>query len=130
VPERIAYQFTLLGPAGIGKSRLVRELGDRVDATLLSSRCLPYGEGITYWPLAEIGPLTHVDFQANRDEIALQTRRTFERLAREQPLVVVFDDLQWAEPTFLDLVDHVTPNPWRSSSCSPEMQGRSAPRTT
>ena len=109
VSERIAYQFTLLGPAGIGKSRLVRELGDRVDATLLSSRCLPYGEGITYWPLTEIGPLrSDVDFQANRDEIALQTRRTFERLAREQPLVVVFDDLQWAEPTFLDLVDHVT----------------------
>ena len=109
VSERVAYQFTLLGAAGIGKSRLVRELEDRVDATLLAGRCLPYGEGITYWPLAEIEPLAgEIDFGANRDEIALQTRRILERMAREQPLVLVFDDLQWAEPTFLDLVDHVT----------------------
>jgi class 3 adenylate cyclase/tetratricopeptide (TPR) repeat protein len=109
VSERVAYQFTLLGPAGIGKSRLVRELYDRVDARLLAGRCLPYGEGITYWPLAEIEPLaSKVDFEANRDEIALQTRRILERLAREQPLVVAFDDLQWAEPTFLDLVDYIT----------------------
>ena len=85
VSERVAYQFTLLGAAGIGKSRLVRELNDRVDATLLSGRCLPYGEGITYWPLAEIEQLAgEIDFDANRDEIALQTRRILERLAREQ----------------------------------------------
>jgi class 3 adenylate cyclase/tetratricopeptide (TPR) repeat protein len=109
VSERVAYQFTLLGPAGIGKSRLVRELHDRVDAELLVGRCLPYGEGITYWPLAEIEPLSsEVDFEANRDEIALQARRILERLARERPLVVVFEDLQWAEPTFLDLIDHIT----------------------
>ena len=109
VSERVAYQFTLLGAAGIGKSRLVRELEDRVDASLLSGRCLPYGEGITYWPLSEIEPLAgEIDYSANRDEIALQTRRILERIAREQPLIVVFDDLQWAEPTFLDLVDHVT----------------------
>src|SRR5919109_27380 len=58
---------------------------------------------------AEIGPLAgEIDFEANRDEIALQTRRILERMSRERPLVVVFDDLQWAERTFLDLVDHVT----------------------
>jgi class 3 adenylate cyclase/tetratricopeptide (TPR) repeat protein len=109
VSERVAYLFTLLGPAGIGKSRLVRELYDRVDARLLSGRCLPYGDGITYWPLLEIELLSaEIDFEANRDEIALQTRRLLEQLAREQPLVVAFDDLQWAEPTFLDLIDHVT----------------------
>ena len=109
VADRVAHQFTLLGPAGIGKSRLVRELYDRVDATLLSGRCLPYGDGITYWPLVEIDQLaSEIDFDANRDEIALQTRRILERLAHEKPLVVVFDDLQWGEPTFLDLVDHVT----------------------
>ena len=109
VSERVAYLFTLLGPAGIGKSRLLRELTKRVDARPLSGRCLPYGEGITYWPLAEIEPLaSEIDFDANRDEIALRTRRILERLARERPLVLVFDDLQWAEPTFLDLVDHVT----------------------
>ena len=109
VAERVAYQFTLLGAAGIGKSRLVSELHDRVETTLLTGRCLPYGEGITYWPLAEIEPLAReIHFGANRDEIALQTRRILEQLARERPLVVVFDDLQWAEPTFLDLLDHVT----------------------
>jgi class 3 adenylate cyclase len=109
VSEGVAYQFTLLGPAGIGKSRLIRELNDRVDARLLAGRCLPYGEGITYWPLGEIEPLSsEIDFEANRDEIALQTRRILERLARERPLLVVFDDLQWAEATFLDLIDHIT----------------------
>jgi class 3 adenylate cyclase/tetratricopeptide (TPR) repeat protein len=109
VSERVAYQFTLLGTAGVGKSRLVRELHDRVDAELLLGRCLPYGEGITYWPLGEIPQLaSEIDFEANRDEIALQTRRILERMARERPLVLVFDDLQWAEPTFLDLIDHVT----------------------
>ena len=109
VSERVAYQFTLLGPAGIGKSRLVRELHGRVDATLLAGRCLPYGEGITYWPLTEIAPLAaEIDFEANRDEIALETRRILERLARERPLLVVFDDLQWSEPTFLDLIDHIS----------------------
>ena len=109
VSERVAYQFTLLGPAGIGKSRLVRDLHGRVDATLLAGRCLPYGEGITYWPLTEIAPLAaEIDFEANRDEIALETRRILERLARERPLLVVFDDLQWSEPTFLDLIDHIS----------------------
>ncbi|MEA2316268.1 MAG: hypothetical protein QOD44_457, partial [Solirubrobacteraceae bacterium] len=47
---------TILGPAGIGKSRLARALIDAVDdrAEVVAGRCLPYGEGITYWPLAEI----------------------------------------------------------------------------
>ena len=109
VAEGVAYQFTLLGPAGIGKSRLVRELDGQVDATLLTGRCLPYGEGITYWPLLEMEPLaSEIDFQANRDEIALQARRILERQARDKPVLLVLDDLQWAEPTFLDLVDHLT----------------------
>jgi class 3 adenylate cyclase len=109
VAERVAYQFTLLGAAGIGKSRLVRELSERVDARVLAGRCPPYGEGITYSPLADIQPLaSELDFEANRNEVALQTRRILERFAREEPLLVVFDDLQWAEPTFLDLIDHVT----------------------
>src|SRR6266542_3582519 len=45
---------TIVGPPGIGKSRLARELLGRVDAQVLVGRCLAYGEGITYWPLAEI----------------------------------------------------------------------------
>jgi class 3 adenylate cyclase/tetratricopeptide (TPR) repeat protein len=110
VSERVPYLFTVLGSAGIGKSRLMREFLDRVDATVLTGRCLPYGEGITYWPLVEMfgGDPEAVDLDANRDEIALATRKRLEATARERPLVVLLDDLQWAEPTFLDLVDHVT----------------------
>jgi class 3 adenylate cyclase/tetratricopeptide (TPR) repeat protein len=110
VSERVPYLFTVLGSAGIGKSRLLREFLGRVDATVLTGRCLPYGEGITYWPLVEMfgGDPEAVDLDANRDEIALATRRRLEARARERPLVVLLDDLQWAEPTFLDLIDHVT----------------------
>jgi len=120
--ERTPYVFTILGAAGIGKSRLVREFLDRADseATILLGRCLPYGEGITYWPLLEAlrrlddpeavelhGRVTGEGAAIGAEEIAWGTRKLFERLARERPLVVVLDDLHWAEPTFLDLVEHV-----------------------
>jgi predicted ATPase/class 3 adenylate cyclase len=50
-----AHLFTIYGEPGVGKSRLVREFVDSVDgASVLTGRCLPYGEGITYWPLAEM----------------------------------------------------------------------------
>ncbi|HYP22382.1 MAG TPA: adenylate/guanylate cyclase domain-containing protein [Actinomycetota bacterium] len=54
VEEHTPHLFTVLGSAGIGKSRLVAELEDAGEAVVLHGRCLPYGEGITYWPLAEI----------------------------------------------------------------------------
>ena len=147
VAERRCGLFTLLGPAGVGKSRLVHELVQRVrgSATILRGRCLPYGEGITYWPVAEVmraaavideadgretaltklGTLVAgepdaddnvrfiaaaigiVDGDAPREEVYRAVRRTLEVLAAERPLVVVFDDLQWAESTFLDLVEHL-----------------------
>jgi class 3 adenylate cyclase/tetratricopeptide (TPR) repeat protein len=121
VRERTPYLFTILGTAGIGKSRLVLEFLDGVDgrATILLGRCLPYGEGITYWPLIEV--LRRLDdpeaaeFHERitregtgiSEEIAWAARTLLERVARERPLVVVLDDLHWAEPTFLDLVEHV-----------------------
>src|SRR5436190_6396117 len=50
-----AHVFTIYGEPGVGKSRLAREFVDGLDrATVLVGRCLPYGEGITYWPLAEM----------------------------------------------------------------------------
>jgi len=56
VADRTCRLFTLLGPAGIGKSRLVADFLERVgdSADVLRGRCLSYGEGITYWPLVEI----------------------------------------------------------------------------
>ena len=56
VSETACHLLTVLGDAGVGKSRLVREFTSRLagGVTVLRGRCLPYGEGITYWPLAEI----------------------------------------------------------------------------
>src|SRR5262249_13357910 len=55
VRDRRATLFTIYGDPGIGKSRLAREFIDGLEgATVLTGRCLPYGEGVTYWPLAEM----------------------------------------------------------------------------
>ena len=143
--NRACHLLTVLGPAGIGKSRLVQEFVDEVggDATVLRGRCLPYGEGITYWPLTEavrellatagapaaersvdalaelvpgelkaglIGELISQALGlggaagATGEATSWAVRKLFEALAQRRPLVVVFDDLQWAEPTFADLV--------------------------
>jgi class 3 adenylate cyclase len=137
VDEESSHLFTILGAAGIGKSRVAQEfLADVGDgATVVSGRCLSYGEGITYWPLIEIldqlgneerlveflegepearsivnavlNAIGQAEGGASPEEIPWAVRKLLEALAREQPLVVVFDDLQWAEPTFLDLVEHV-----------------------
>ena len=55
VGDRSCQLFTVLGLAGVGKSRLVQEFLDGVagQALVARGRCLPYGEGITYWPLLE-----------------------------------------------------------------------------
>jgi len=148
---------TLLGPPGIGKSRLLAEFTDRAQRTgaVHWGRCLSYGEGITYWPVIEIlkgaaGILQSDDQTAvstklgglleslgTRDQDELRTmaaalanligtpmtplgtysaaqigqaelhwgiRRVFHLLARPQPLVLVFEDLHWAEPTLLELL--------------------------
>ncbi|MGI8861342.1 MAG: ATP-binding protein [Gaiellaceae bacterium] len=55
VRDRRAHLFTIFGEPGVGKSRLAREFIDGLErASVLSGRCLPYGEGVTYWPLAEM----------------------------------------------------------------------------
>ena len=104
---------TLLGPAGIGKSRLAADLlaGLGSEALVARGRCLPYGEGITYRPLVEIlvqlGRTPDEVIGTSPESTQLAFRRLLEEEAAERPVVVVFDDLHWAEPLFLDLVEHV-----------------------
>jgi len=124
--ERQPQLVTVVGPPGIGKSRLIRELVQRAEARVLVGRCLSYGEGITYWPLIEIAQeldrLEAVlddelararigaalgDGSASGEEIAWGFRKLFEALAQELPLIVVLDDIHWAEPTLLDLIEYL-----------------------
>jgi DNA-binding SARP family transcriptional activator/class 3 adenylate cyclase len=120
VAEPGCHLFTLLGAAGVGKSRLVAELlaavGDEV--SVLSGRCLHYGEGITFWPLqealADVGKPAEPVLDrlggggaATPEELFFEVRRLLESLATEMPLILHVDDLQWAEPTLLDLLDHI-----------------------
>jgi class 3 adenylate cyclase len=113
VADRTCRLFTLLGPAGIGKSRLVADFLERVDdaAEVLRGRCLHYGEGITYWPLVEmlvpLGVEPDSVVTSSPEETRVAFRKLLEARAAERPQVVVVDDLQWAEPVFVDLVEHV-----------------------
>jgi class 3 adenylate cyclase/tetratricopeptide (TPR) repeat protein len=145
--EGSGHLFTVLGPAGVGKSRLVREVvrGVGDDAAVLIGRCLAYGDGITFWPLldvvrqaAEIGreldaasareriatlvaddpdaglvtervasAVGLFDRQASTEETFWAVRRLFAAIARRRPLLLGFDDVHWAEPTFLDLIEYL-----------------------
>jgi len=119
---------TVVGAAGVGKSRLVAEFLATTDATVVRGRCLSYGEGITYWPVVEV--LRQLEAQRSRlaldpvaadalaallgqggtsstDEIAWAFRKLLEAVAAERPLIAVFDDIQWGEDVFLDLIEHM-----------------------
>ena len=120
--ERCCHLFTILGTAGVGKSRLVDEfLRGLSGATVVRGRCLSYGEGISYWPVTEVvkqlqpdadesaalAPILGEGAAESPDEIAWAFRKLLESRAGERPLVLVFDDAHWGEPAFLDLVEHV-----------------------
>jgi class 3 adenylate cyclase/tetratricopeptide (TPR) repeat protein len=122
--DRSCQLFTILGSAGVGKSRLAAEFLEGLEARVVRGRCLSYGEGITYWPVVEIvkqlgtlpegdaarplrSLLGETDLPASAEEIAWGFRKLLEQEAEAQPLVVVFDDLHWAEETLIDLVEHV-----------------------
>jgi class 3 adenylate cyclase/tetratricopeptide (TPR) repeat protein len=113
---------TVVGDPGVGKSRLVAEALGRIDAPIVRGRCLSYGEGITYWPVVEVlkqldalprdpaaaaairSLLDEGGAGSGTDEIAWAFRKLLEEQA---PLVVSFDDIQWGEETFLDLVESI-----------------------
>jgi class 3 adenylate cyclase/tetratricopeptide (TPR) repeat protein len=123
--DRSCQLFTVLGTAGVGKSRLAYEFLNDIDAQVVRGRCLSYGEGITYWPVVEA--LNQLDAlpsdpaaaaslrtllretkeSTSAEEIAWAFRKLLEEQAQATPLVCVFDDIHWGEETFLDLVDHV-----------------------
>jgi class 3 adenylate cyclase/tetratricopeptide (TPR) repeat protein len=117
VEEGRCHLFTVLGAAGVGKSRLTSEFLSGPDATVLSGRCLDYGEGITFWPVVSIlkqlgdrgadSLARLVDGASTPNELFWNVRTQLEEVAGERPLIVVFDDVQWGEETFLDLIDHV-----------------------
>ena len=137
---------TVVGQAGMGKTRLVQELLRRVgpETVVLRGRCVSYGEGMTFWPLAEIirgsvgasgtDPGDTVRKKLNDflgDEAAVDrlaaaiglspgsfsiqetywaVRRFVEILGARAPLVLIFEDIHWAEPTLLNLIEHVADN--------------------
>jgi class 3 adenylate cyclase len=115
--QRSCHLFTLLGAAGVGKSRLAHEMladfGAR--ATVLTGRCLPYGDGITFWPLREIvrtlpdlrGLVGDGDASAPAEESFRALRKLVEAIAQDAPLVLTFEDVHWGEPAFLDFVEHL-----------------------
>jgi predicted ATPase len=109
--------ITVLGAAGIGKTRLAAEFAARVAgrAQVLQGRCLSYGEGITFWPLQEIlRSLPARPPDGPRPEDARSVEETFwayrkllETVARDRPLLLVIEDIHWAEPTLLDMIEHI-----------------------
>jgi class 3 adenylate cyclase/tetratricopeptide (TPR) repeat protein len=134
--ERSARIVTVVGDAGLGKSRLARELGEQLGdrARFLLGRCLPYGDGITFWPLRDIvanaggidavapelgeGDEAHAVLERVRgaigagdasggEETFWAVRKLVEALARDRPLVLCLEDVHWAEPTFLELVEYL-----------------------
>jgi class 3 adenylate cyclase len=135
--ERSCRLVTILGAAGVGKSRLASELltEARSHARVLGARCLAYGDGITFLPLADLvrsaggeaaieqevarepdgpliverlcGSLGTTDTPVSTEETFWAIRRLLETLADERPLVVHVEDVHWAEPRFLDLLEYV-----------------------
>src|SRR4051794_14458601 len=147
VSERTSHLVTLLGTAGAGKSRMLQELLTRAGgrAKVLRGRCPDYGEGMTYWPLAEVvrqaagasatddpaetrrriaalfpadEPGSIVDNLAALlgdvapgaavDDLQEALHRLLCVLTERQPLIIVLDDLQWAEAALLDLLERLT----------------------
>src|SRR4051812_41720646 len=164
--ERRPHLVTIYGEAGVGKSRLTREflswtVSREPEPITLAGRCLPYGDGITYWPLAEIlkahasildsdptdlavekvrksgrdlftlklssdparataalaytigledPDVSFVDLDPKdvRAEVHAAWRSFFTALGERRPVIVVVEDIHWADPALLDLLEELT----------------------
>src|SRR6266480_4190061 len=144
--DRRAHLVTIYGEPGVGKSRLANEfLASLEGTTILKGRCLPYGESITYWPLAEMvkgaadiadddpldvaieklreccpaeavadllglatGVLDAVHGERSQQEISWAAREWAQLMSQTQPLILVFEDIHWAEEPLLELIEHMT----------------------
>src|SRR5215510_10067062 len=144
--DRRAHLVTIYGEPGVGKSRLANEfLASLEGTTVLKGRSLPYGESITYWPLAEMvkgaadiadddpldvaieklreccpaeavadllglatGVLEAVHGERSQQEISWAAREWAQLMSQTQPLILVFEDIHWAEEPLLELIEHMT----------------------
>jgi class 3 adenylate cyclase/tetratricopeptide (TPR) repeat protein len=157
VAERAVRLVTVMGEPGVGKSRFVAELAAYVDdrpelVTWRQGRCLPYGDGITFWALGEIvkaeagilesdppaqvraklqavmatlvadpsegewlqarlalllGVADPDAVKPERAELFAAWRRFVEAIAASRPLVLVVEDLHWADPAMLEFLHHL-----------------------
>ncbi|MFL5960890.1 MAG: AAA family ATPase [Gaiellaceae bacterium] len=145
VRDRRAQLVTVFGEPGLGKTRLVSQFVEGLErVTILSGRSLPYGEGVTYWPLASmikasaaisdedpagdafeklracceseavadllaaaLGVLGLAEGERTPGQLSWAALRWAEQLADGQPLVLVFEDIHWAEDPLLDLIEHL-----------------------
>jgi class 3 adenylate cyclase len=145
---------TVVGEPGVGKSRLIREfrrvIDDRPDLVWWrQGRCLPYGEGVTFWAIGEVikahagvlesEPADQVqaklrstvanlfddpdeaswvemrlrsllglgEAEAERTELFAAWLRFFEALAARNPLILVVEDLHWADDAVLEFLSHI-----------------------
>jgi class 3 adenylate cyclase len=142
--RRAPVLVTVLGDAGVGKTRLMRELWERLgdeepEPLRLTGRCLAYGEGITFWPFAEIlkehlgilesdppeevrrrldareilGLTLGLDVAGDLHPLAARDRlqaawvEFLGELASERPLVLLVEDIHWAEQPLLDLIERI-----------------------
>ena len=145
VRDRRAQLVTIFGEPGLGKTRLVTEFAAGLErVTALTGRTLPYGEGVTYWPLASmikasagitdddpaneafeklrvcceseavadllavaLGVLGAAEGERTPEQLKWAALSWCEQLADAQPLVLVFEDVHWAEEPLLDLIEHL-----------------------